>query len=101
MSLDRSIFKKAADHLREFGWRKGDYGSQGQPCCALGALAVAACTSPYRLDCGVPEYDALQAAARAKGAYGIINYNDEVAASADDVIALFDELAAESSTETV
>lgn len=31
----------AANHLEQFGWRKGDLGEPGRPCCVDGAINVA------------------------------------------------------------
>lgn len=38
------ILKKARAHLVKYGWRQGDYGVEGGPCCAVGALSGGA---PY------------------------------------------------------
>lgn len=57
--VDASIFQRAAQHIRLYGWRKDEYGDAGRPCCIMGAIKVAITErlDAEQIEDDVPEYE--------------------------------------------
>lgn len=43
------VLRGAANHLEEFGWQTGTYGSVGRPCCAAGAIKALTVATPVEV----------------------------------------------------
>lgn len=96
----KEVLLEAARHIEAFGLLKGERGRQGSPCCAIGAIEVAAMgdTSKYPLNHeGIDlVYDAVGALAHTIGVWGpnsrrraldVAEWNDDPDRTRSEVLA--------------
>lgn len=90
-----SVFLKAAELLREKGWTRGKFQRDDGSMCVMGALEMAQYGNISSFTCAATvqlseQYDLLHKIARNLGGKTAAHYNDKVAKSVDDVIALLE-----------
>lgn len=81
----------AAHHIETFGWRKGQFGSVGKPCCVDGAITVAVSNGEVS---GLPETDeqlarsiaACDALIKVIGQRAVWRWNDAIERTHEQVV---------------
>lgn len=76
----RAILLAAARHLERHGWTQGARGSRGTPCCAVGAIGVAAGSAHAA-------YEAVAVVRQHLGVHGLSSWNDQRGRRAAEVTA--------------
>lgn len=83
------ILKGAKEHLEQYGWQRFAFGFKHGPCCAVGAINVAATDDAFGKGGDLTAYQAIGALKMSIGIHSLGIWNDDSTRTKEEVLAAF------------